>query len=137
MPGTYVVRKATRVPHGGDDGDRVAGDQRGVGDGGDVDDHEQLDEPDGYQHRDVEPDHPLLTALALDPVGGPDEIDEQGGGEHRGEAHQEDSAYSVGLAREERGVLHLVRRTGRLRERSGQSAVGVVVVALRPHSALQ
>ncbi len=121
----------------GGDRDRVAGHEGGVGHGGDVDDHEQLDEPDRYEHGEVEADQPAVAALALDPVGGPDEVDEQGAGEQRRQGHQEDGSYSPRLAGEQRGVLHPVRSAGRLRERPGESAVGVVVIALRPHSALQ
>ncbi len=41
LPGTYVVRNATRVPGSAGDGDGVAGDHGGVGDRHHVDQHEE------------------------------------------------------------------------------------------------
>lgn len=124
-------------PFLGHDRYRVPGHHRGVRDADHVDDHEQLDQPDGYEHRDVEADQPACAAFALHPVARPHQVDEKHAGEDRREGHQQDGAYSVRLSREELGVLHLVRRAGRLRQRSGETAVGVVFVALGPHSALQ
>lgn len=120
----------------GDDRYGIARDHRRVGDRRHVDHHEQLDQPDGRQHRDVEPDEPGVPALTLHPVRGPDQIDEQAAGQQRRQRHQQHGPYSMRLPREKPAVFHLVRRSRGLRERPGESAVAVVVVHLRPHGAL-
>lgn len=78
-------------------GDRVAGDQRGVGHGHDVDQHEQHDQGDAHEHRGVAPDEPAVAALPDGPVRGPDEVEQQSG---RGEG------------------ASAMRRTARIRVRS-------------------
>ncbi len=99
-------------------GDRVPRDERGVRDGDHVDQHEQLDQGDRHQHHGVGDDQPALPVLPLGPVRGPDQVQQEDPGEHRGEGHQQDGSYSVLLRREQALVPHPVPRRFRLRERT-------------------
>ncbi len=98
--------------------DRVPRDERGVGDGDHVDQHEQLDQRDRHQHHGVGGDQPAFPVLPLGPVRRPDQVQQERAGEERRERHQQDGSHPVLLRREQTLVPHPVPGGVRLRERS-------------------
>lgn len=115
----------------GHDGDRIAGDQRGVRVGQHVHAAEELDQTDRDEHHDVEGGQPVeRRVVALRPVRGLEQPHQQHHRQQGGRGQHQRDADAVRLLRDQRAVLHRVRlvRIG-LGEGPREPAVMLVVVS--------
>ncbi len=111
--------------------DRVAGHQRGVRVRQHVHAAEELDQADRDEHHHVERGQPVEGRIvALGPVLGLEQPEQQHQGQHRGRGQHQGDPDAVRLLRDQRAVLHLVRlvRIG-LGEGTREPAVVLVVVS--------